>query len=107
MNAPRIFFQDFLFEGMPVDEQEYPSIKLQRFPEDADISNYKIISFDTMLKMNKRSEWDSLFKQTENKDVCIKDDVLLYNSEMEQYKKFYLGAYCYNLLKHSRSVYVI
>ncbi len=107
MSEPKVFFQDFLFEDMPVDEQEYPSIELQRFPERADIRDYKIVSFDTMLRMNKRSEWDTLFKQTENKDVCIKDDVLMDNSEMEQYKKFYLGTYYYNLSKHSRRVYVI
>ena len=107
MNDKKVFFQDFLFEDMPVDEQDYPTTELQHLPEGADISNYTVVSFDTMLKMNKPVEWEMLFKQTENKEVCIKDDVVLINSEMESYKRFYIKAYYYNVKKHSRSVYVI
>lgn len=59
---------------------------LQYLPEEADISDYKIVSFDTMLRMNKRSEWNNLFKQVVDKNVCIKDDVLMENDEMKSYK---------------------
>ncbi|WP_027438918.1 hypothetical protein [Lachnospira multipara] len=106
MSEEKIFFQDFLFKNMPVDEQDYPTTELQRLPEGADISNYMVVSFDTMLKMNKPVEWEMLFKQTENNDVCIKDDVVINNSEMEPYKLFYLKTYYYNILKHSRNLYV-
>ena len=53
MNDKKVFYQDFLFEDMPVDEQDYPTTELQHIPEGADISNYTVVSFDTMLKMNK------------------------------------------------------
>ncbi len=106
MSEEKIFFQDFLFKNMPVDEQDYPTIELQCLPEGTDISNYMVVSFDAMLKMNKPVEWEMLFKQTENKDVCIKDDVVINNSEMEPYKLFYLKTYYYNILKHSRNLYV-
>ena len=106
MNDKKVFFQDFLFKEMPVDEQDYPTTELQYLPGDADISNYSVVSFDTMLKMNKPTEWETLFKQIENKDVCIKDDVVINNSEMESYKLFYLKTYYFNILKHSRNVYV-
>ena len=107
MNNKRIFFQDFLFEDMPVDELDYPDIDVQFFPENADISNYKVVSLDTLLRMNKRSEWKALFKQTENMDVCIKDDVLIKNPEMYPYKRFYLETYYFNISKHSRHVYIL
>jgi hypothetical protein len=100
------FFQDFLFRDMPVDEQDYPIIKPQYLPEGIDISSYTIVSLDTMLKMNKTAEWDNLFKQIVDKDVCIKDDVVMNNIEMETYKQFYLGAYCFNIMKYCRNVYV-
>ncbi|GAB6160513.1 hypothetical protein [Howardella ureilytica] len=106
MSEEKIFFQDFLFKNMPVDGQDYPTTELQYLPEGADISNYMVVSFDTMLKMNKPVEWEMLFKQTENKDVCIRDDVVINNSEMEPYKLFYLKTYYYNILKHSRNLYV-
>ena len=106
MSEEKIFFQDFLFKDMPVDEQDYPITELQYLPEGADISNYMVVSFDTMLKMNKLVEWEMLFKQTENKDVCIKDDVVMNNSKMEPYKLFYLKTYYFSILKHSRNVYV-
>lgn len=107
MSNSRVFFQDFLFEGMPVNEQDYPDIKIHHLPEGTDISVYKTISFDAMLRMNKLSEWESLFAEIENREVCIKDDVLIDNSEMEMYKFFYLGTYYYNISKHSRHVYVM
>lgn len=106
MNDKKVFYQDFLFEDMPVDEQDYPTTELQHLPEGADISIYTVVSFDTMLKMNKPMEWEMLFERIENKDVCIRDDVVMNNYEMEPYKLFYLRAYYFNILKHSRNVYV-
>ena len=47
--------------------------------------------------MNKSTEWELLFRKTENMEVCIKDDVVLNNSEMESYKRFYRKAYYYNV----------
>ncbi len=102
----RVFFQDYLFEGMPVDEQDFPKIELQMLPAGSDLSTYKVVSFDTMLRMNKREEWDELFKQVEDKDVCIKDDILMENDEMKLYKDFYMMAYYFNLSKYSNNIYI-
>lgn len=107
MSDKKIFFQDFLFKDMPVDEQDYPTIELKHLPDSTDISNFTIVSLDTMLKMNKPTEWDDLFKRIANRNVYIKDDVVITNSEMEPYKLFYLKAYYFNILKHSRNAYVL
>ena len=104
MSDEKIFFQDFLFKDMPIDEQDYQTVELQHLPNGTDISDYIIVSLDTMLKMNKITEWETLFKQIKYRDVCIKDDVVINNPEIERYKLFYLGAYYYNLSKHSRKI---
>ena|GEM_PF-2503388 len=107
MRKKRIFFQDFLFEGMPVDEQDYPTIEIRYLSGDDDIHHDMIVSFDAMLKMDKLEEWKALFEQTENKNVCIKDDVVMKNSEMDIYHDFYLKTYAYNISKHCKNVYVL
>ncbi len=68
---------------------------------------YKTVSFDTMIRKNKRKEWEDLYEQTKGCDVCIKDDVIIENTEMEPYKCFYLKAYYFCLLKHSKNLYVV
>ena len=88
-------------------EGDNPTIELQHLPKGEDIGNYMVVSFYKMLKMNKLTEWESLFKQTENKDECIKDDMVMNNSEMEPYKLFYLKTYYFNILKYSQRVYVL
>lgn len=105
MSDRRIFFQDFLFEGMPVDEQDYPIVNMKKLPPDVDINSCIVVSFDAMLRMNKRKEWDELFEKTKNRSVCILDDVPINNSEMEPYKRFYLSAYYFNLSKCCNNVY--
>ncbi len=105
--SDRFFFQDFLFEDMPVDEQDNPQVEIRILPTGSDMSLYKTVSFDTMLRMNKRKEWEDLYEQTKGCDVCIKDDVLIENTEMEPYKYFYLKAYYFCLLKHSKNLYVV
>ncbi len=106
MNKERTFFQDFLFANMPVDEQDYPIVEIKYLAKEADLSPYALVSFDKMLRMNKRTEWDCLFKQIEGKAVCIKDDISIDNAEMEKFKRFFLGMYCLNLQKHSTCVCV-
>jgi hypothetical protein len=106
MGKRRIIFQDFLFEDMPVDEQDYPMVTIRELPQGYDLESCEILSLDTMLRMDKRKEWESLYLRIKDKDVCIKDDVPLDNPEMEPYKHFYLGAYYFTLSKHSRNVFV-
>ncbi|MCR5662743.1 MAG: hypothetical protein K6G50_11555 [bacterium] len=106
MSVNRYFFQDFLFEDMPVDEQDCPLVEIDFLPSDASKSNFLIISLDAMLRMNKLWEWEELFQQIKGRDVCINDDLPVENPEMELYKKFYLLTYYYNLKKYCNCVYV-
>ena len=100
------FFQDFLFENMPVDEQDNPLVNLTDLPTDIDIGEWITISFDLMLRMEKKEEWDDLFAEVRDRDVCICDDVVLNNSEIIPYKDFYLKTYFYNISKHSRNTFI-
>ncbi len=106
MTEKREFFQDYLFEGLPVDEFDNPVVELsilQCLPT----SDVVEISFDSLLKSEEKSEWDSIHKSVENKVAVIKDDVRLRNDELEQYKDFYLKAYYYDLCKYARECYVL
>lgn len=91
---------------MPVDEQDNPIVDIKELPQNINIDSYKPVSFNHMLQMNKKEEWDALFIEIHDKDVYITDDVIIENPEMEQYKNFYLRAYYYNILKHSHEAYV-
>ena len=106
MKEPRCFFQDFLFEDLPVDEQDYPMVEIRELINGEDANNYSVVSFDTMLRMNKREEWDSLFSRLLDANVCIQDDVKVLNPEMDYYKDFYLRTYYHVLSKHCKSVCV-
>lgn len=106
MNSPRYFFQDFLFEDMPVDEQECPIVTIAELPTVERVGDYFTVSLDAMLRMNKKEEWDELFSAVDSKDVCIRDDVHIENEELEGYKQFYLKSYYYNIAKHCRRLYV-
>ena len=106
MKKTRFFFQDFLFEGLPIDEQEYPIVDVKELPQGEDLSRYVVVSLDRLLQMNKKNEWETLFEQVRNKDVCVKDDVPINNSEMDYYKTFYLRTYYYVLSQRCKSVYI-
>lgn len=103
----KVFFQDFLFKDMPVDEQDYPEIQMNYVTDSQkDLSDCRIVSFDRLLRMNKENEWEALFQSVVGCDVVLVDDLRLHNPEMQQYKRFYLGAYYYNLTKHCRECHV-
>ncbi len=106
MKKKRIFFQDFLFEDLPIDEQDYPTVDFKELPENEDASDYVVVSFDRLLRMDDEKEWEELFGQAKDKSVCIKDDVPMNNSETEYYKTFYLRVYCHVLSRYCRNVYV-
>lgn len=106
MSERKIFFQDFLFEEMPVDEQDYPIVDIKMISSDVDIAAFTVVSFDTMLRMNKLEEWELLFQQLADKSVCIVDDVPLDNLEMEPYKHFYLCTYFFCLSRICNAVYI-
>ena len=50
MSRERYFFQDFLFEDMPVDEQDNPVVEVAVSPDNNAIG-YMVVSFDKMLRI--------------------------------------------------------
>jgi hypothetical protein len=109
MAEERYFFQDFLLEDMPVDEQDYPDVIIQTYNDYNSIESISdmIISFDKLLRMNKKTEWNTLFSTIKGKKVLINDDVPISNSEVKPIKEFYLGVYFYNLSKHCEECKVL
>lgn len=99
MSKEKCFYQDFLFEDLPVDEQDNPIVDISVSTDNND-AGCVVISFDKMLRMNKKEEWERLFGSITEKPVYIKDDVSLKNEEMAEYKHFYLQTYFYNLSKY-------
>ncbi len=102
MSKEKCFYQDYLFEDMPVDEQDNPMVDISLSIDNND-TGYVVVSFDKMLRMNKKEEWDRLFGSITDKDVFIRDDLDLKNEEMAEYKNFYLKTYFYNLSKRCNS----
>ena len=106
MKTTRYFHQDFLFEGLPIDEQDYPTIVVEKLPRNEDANDYLVVSFDLLFRMNKEQEWETFFERVKNRNICVKDDVPMKNPEMDYYKTFYLRAYCYVLSRSCRNIYV-
>ena len=59
-----------------------------------------------MKHRNKQMKREALFQSVAGCDVVLVDDLPLDNSELHQYKRFYLGTYYYNLNKHCRECHV-
>lgn len=99
-----IFYQDFLFEDLPVDEKDDPAVKVAYTDEFQETECQ--ISFDRLLRMDKQQDWERLCCEIADKTVKIIDDVQLENKELEQYKKFYLASYFYIISKRCSSCVV-
>lgn len=108
MTKDNYFFQDFLFEDLPVNEQDYPDVEIIMISKDiAQTMNAEMLSLDYLLRCNKEKEWDDIFEKIKDKDVLIIDDIKLINQEMKPYKDFYLRTYCYNIERHCRKCFVM
>ncbi len=109
MNEKRVFYQDFLFSNMPVDKQENPQVDIKYIADVGLFPNLTIIdvSLDHLLKMNKESEWLTLYQRIQESIVVIKDDVLIENAELIPYKDFYLKTYFYNISKNCKNCFVM
>ncbi len=101
----RVFFQDFLFENMPVDKNDNIRVKV-KYGNQPLVNAYQI-SFDKLLLMDRKSEWKQLFKSISGKNVAIIDDVTIDNIELLEYKNFYLEAYYYVISRCSVSCVVV
>lgn len=100
-----IFYQDFLFENLPVDEKDNPVVTVTYADEYQETECQ--ISFDRLLRMDKQQDWEGLCCEIADKTVKIIDDVQLENQELEQYKKFYLASYFYIISKCSSSCVIV
>ena len=92
--SDKLFYQDFLFRDLPVDEQENLLIDIEYYDENSE-SRTKKISFDKLIRMNRLDEWNKLYSEICGKTVVIIDDVIIINNELSGYKDFYLKTYYY------------
>lgn len=114
----KIFFQDFLYEGMTLDKYEYPLIELNyvSFCDDYKEYNSKCsygindaigISFECLTQMTDESDWEKIFKiAAVCKKIYLIDDVPLMNQELDEYKEFLLKTYFYKLKEKCENSFV-
>ena len=103
--SSKIFFQDHLFEDLPVDKYDNPMVTINVIPADLK-SEYISVSLDRLFRLNTKMEWEKLIHNISNKTVCIVDDVPVVNEEVKPYKTFYLKTYYYYLSKHCTACFV-
>ena len=107
MSDNKIFYQDFLFEKMPVDKQDNPIVEINYIDQVSSETKYEMVSFDRLSRMDKFEEWNELFIKIKDSVVYIIDDVFLSNKEVLSYKDFYLKTYYYNVSKCCKECYVV
>ena len=94
MQKDKKFYQDFLFETISTDEQEYPAVEFSySIIEVPDIET----SLTYLMSILTQPAWDKMIASTKNKKVVIYDDVPVKNTEVLPYKLFYLKVYYYLL----------
>lgn len=103
--ADKIFFQDYLFEDLPVDKYDNPIVTVNVMPADLK-SECVSVSLDKLFRLNTKKEWEKFIGNISNKNVCIVDDVPIVNEEVKPYKEFYLKTYYFNLSRYCKTCYV-
>ncbi|SEP57954.1 hypothetical protein SAMN02910289_00009 [Lachnospiraceae bacterium RM5] len=99
----RYFYQDFLFENLPVDERDNPVVEIQYVDEISKESEYMEVSFDNLLKQIHFDKWEKMLREARNKEmVYIIDDVEIHNDEIKEYKLFYLKTYYFAFSKETQ-----
>lgn len=107
MQKNKLFFQDFLFNDMPVDDKDNPIVDLMYLDDNDDNKNHELVSFDRLMKMNKLEEWERLYESIDESIVYILDDIKIENCEVLEYKEFYLKTYYYNISKRCKECYIL
>ena len=99
----RYFYQDFLFENLPVDEKDNPIVDIQYADTMSKGSEFISFSFDRLLRQIHVEKWEKMICESKDKKaVYIIDDVKLKNDELEEYKLFYLKTYYYIFSKETQ-----
>ena len=112
-----MFYQDFLFEDLPLDSNENPMVEFQKVvnvadyehvdPQKAFKNNKVAIDFSSLVEMTSEENWKELFQKLQSCiSVALIDDMQLKNAELIPYKEFYLKTYFLNLQKYCRQCYL-
>lgn len=113
----RLFYQDFLYQDMTVDKNDYPDVVLEYCIDVAGCSIVDvnkaasspeaIIKLTKLMSIRKEEDWARLEKNVEKlKKVIIEDDIELKNSELDDYKLFFLKTYFWRLRQCCKDCYI-
>ena len=102
--SDKVFFQDHLFENLPVDKDESPAVNIMYLPAGFEDKCTKI-SLDKLLRLKTDKEWKRLYDLVSGKTVCIIDDVPIDNEELIPYKDFYVKVYLSNLSRYCQKCF--
>ncbi len=113
------FYQDFLFENIKTDENEFPLIEIKHSDLLPYCEEYKpdfqkglfdsfSIKFTQLIDMTKEEDWNNLLARTSKYNtVYLIDDISLENEELREYKDFYLKTYFYKLKEACPNCFVV
>lgn len=107
MSDNKCFFQDFLFENMPVDNRDNPIVDVDYCSMINKHTYSKTVSFNKLMKMDEVEEWEKLYEDIDHSIVYIIDDVPINNNEVRVYKEFYLKTYYFNIAAHCKKCFVV
>ena len=111
------FFQDFLLQNLPVDENEVFHVDLKYATEDDipiplagpfPVDPFLVMSFSKLMKIKKPESWRDLFLKIECVHIVyLLDDLFVKNEEVLPYKQFWLKVYFWNIRQHCFACYVV
>ena len=103
MKKARTFYQDFVFEEIPLDDMEYPNIMLKH--GDIDKPDHTVC-LSNLMAVTSKTEWDKILSSVNSKRVVLMDDIPIENAEVDPYKQFFLKAYYYWISKQAAECFV-
>lgn len=113
----KIFYQDFLFENILINDLDYPEAEYACIQ---DVAGYKYmhpqkplyaenvaVRFSMLVEMVKKDAWERFLCSVEKcNSVVLVDDMELENAELLAYKEFYLKTYYANLCLRNKKCYL-
>ncbi|MCQ2512992.1 MAG: hypothetical protein MJ092_06385 [Lachnospiraceae bacterium] len=113
----KVFFQDFLFEGIPIDKDDKPAVELEYTDNTVMCSvvnpyqsfdYYNVaLNFSDLVEMRDESDWLNMLKKIDScNTVVLVDNMPLQNAELVPYKEFYMKTYYYTLKQHCKNCFV-
>ncbi len=113
----RVFYQDFLYHDMLVDKNDFPDVKLEYCNDVAGYSRVDVhkavstseakVNLTRLMSIRKEDDWNQLENNVAKlKKVVIEDDLEIRNSELDDYKDFFLKTYFYRLKQCCKECYI-